>query len=63
MEGDHHTDGKIQITHLVTVVNIDVDKFGNFRQSPTFPSRLKKKRIWMSNAEKGISRPPRNPSE
>lgn len=36
-------DGKLQITHLVTVVEIDVDKFANFQQSPTFPIRGKEK--------------------
>lgn len=56
MEGEHHTDNKIQIIYLVTAMNIDLDKFANFRQSPTFPIRLKEKRICMWDAEKGISK-------
>ena len=36
-------DGRIQITYLVTIVEIDVDKFANLGQPHTFPNRLEEK--------------------
>lgn len=48
-------DGRMWITYLVTVVEIDVDKFANFRQSHTFSIRPKEKRICMWNAGNGVS--------
>lgn len=48
-------DGRMQVTYLVTVVKIDVDKFANFRQSHTLPIRLMEKIICMWNAGNGVS--------
>jgi len=35
--------GRVQITYLLTAVELDADKFANFRQPHTVPIRLKEK--------------------
>lgn len=46
-------DGRIQITYLVTVVQIDGDKFADFRQSHTFAVKLGEEMICMWDAGMG----------
>lgn len=48
-------DGRIQITYLVTVVQIDGDKSADFRQSHTFAIRLGGEMIFTWDAGMGVS--------
>lgn len=43
--GSSHTEvnGRIQITYLLTAVELDADKFANFRRPHTIPITLKEK--------------------
>lgn len=49
MRGSPHieADGRSEITYLVTVMEIDVDKFADFQAISTCPSRLQEKIIHM----------------